>query len=50
MTPLDRYESLALIAHRMGGLVAQQALLDDPLLVGRVRHRILFGTPSGGLR
>jgi tetratricopeptide (TPR) repeat protein len=50
MTPLDRYESLALIAHSMGGLVAQQALLDDPLLVGRVRHLILFGTPSGGLR
>jgi pimeloyl-ACP methyl ester carboxylesterase len=48
--PFSRYRSLALIAHSMGGLVAQKALVDDPTTAGRVRHLILFGTPSAGLR
>jgi pimeloyl-ACP methyl ester carboxylesterase len=48
--PFDRYGSLALIAHSMGGLVVQKALVDDPDLARRVRHVILFGTPSAGLR
>lgn len=34
----------------MGGLVVQKALVDDPKLALRVRHVILFGTPSAGLR
>src|SRR5258706_591695 len=46
---LKPYKSLALIAHSMGGLVAQQALIDDPSLRRRVSHLVLFGTPSGGL-
>lgn len=46
--PLDRYGALAIVAHSMGGLVAQQALLD-PGLRNRTRHLVLFGTPSGGL-
>jgi pimeloyl-ACP methyl ester carboxylesterase len=50
MEPLSRYESLTLIAHSMGGLVVQKALVDDPELSKRARHVILFGTPSGGLR
>ena len=48
--PFARYKSLALVAHSMGGLVIQKALVDDPNLAQRVRHVILFGTPSGGLR
>ncbi len=48
--PFNRYASLALIAHSMGGLIVQQALVDDPALPARVRHVILFGTPSAGLR
>jgi pimeloyl-ACP methyl ester carboxylesterase len=48
--PFVRYRSLALIAHSMGGLVIQKALVDDPNLAQRVRHVILFGTPSAGLR
>jgi pimeloyl-ACP methyl ester carboxylesterase len=48
--PFSRYASLALVAHSMGGLVVQQTLVDAPELSGRVRHVILFGTPSGGLR
>ena len=48
--PLRRYRSLAVVAHSMGGLVVQRALLDDAGLAGRTKKVILFGTPSGGLR
>jgi len=48
--PLKRYQNLALIAHSMGGLVVQRAVLDDSGLRGRVGQIVLFGTPSGGLR
>ncbi len=34
----------------MGGLVVQQALLDDPELADRVSHVFMFGTPSNGVR
>ena len=42
------YDSLAFVAHSMGGLIVQRALLDGDFL-SRVRHVALFGTPSGGL-
>jgi pimeloyl-ACP methyl ester carboxylesterase len=48
--PLDRYKSLALIAHSMGGLVVQRALIDFDELTEPVTHVFLFGTPSAGLR
>jgi predicted ATPase/class 3 adenylate cyclase len=48
-SPLDAYSHLALIAHSMGGLVAQHALIDDRTRE-RVSHLILFGTPSAGAR
>lgn len=48
--PLESYASLALIAHSMGGLIVQRAIADEAKLAARVRHLILFGTPSGGLR
>ena len=48
--PLRRYRSLAVVAHSMGGLVVQRALLDDAGLAGRTKKVILFGTPSAGLR
>jgi pimeloyl-ACP methyl ester carboxylesterase len=47
--PLKKYRSIALIAHSMGGLIAQRALLDDEKLRARVTHLLLYGTPSGGL-
>ena len=50
IAPLNSYEKLVLIAHSMGGLVVQRALADDPSLVKRVSHVLLFGTPSAGLR
>ena len=48
--PLRRYHSLALIAHSMGGLVVQRALIDDRELANRTDYVVLFGTPSAGLR
>ena len=47
---ISQYGALALVAHSMGGLVVQRALLDDPGLRARVSHVFLFGTPSAGLR
>jgi pimeloyl-ACP methyl ester carboxylesterase len=49
VTPLDGYETLAFMAHSMGGLMMQRGLLSDPTLRGRVSHLLLFGTPSAGL-
>jgi pimeloyl-ACP methyl ester carboxylesterase len=46
---LSPYRTLVLIAHSMGGLVVQKALVDDPAFAGRTSAVILFGTPSAGL-
>lgn len=48
LAPFHQYQALAVVAHSMGGLVAQQALLDADL-AQRVSHVFLFGTPSDGL-
>ena len=48
--PLRRYKSLAVVAHSMGGLVVQRALVDDPDLADRAEKVVLYGTPSAGLR
>jgi alpha/beta hydrolase fold len=50
-TDLDspRYERIALVAHSMGGLIVQRALVKYPKLRTRVSQVILFGTPSRGL-
>lgn len=47
--PLNRYEALAIMAHSMGGLLLQKALLANPTLRKRVSPVLLFGTPSAGL-
>ncbi len=47
--PFSNYKALCIVAHSMGGLIAQRALLDDDKLLARVRHLVLFGTPSAGL-
>lgn len=45
------YEEVVLVAHSMGGLVAQRAILDMPAAASaRVHGLFLFGTPSNGLR
>jgi pimeloyl-ACP methyl ester carboxylesterase len=46
---LARYEALVLIAHSMGGLIVQKALIDQKKIADRTRAVILFGTPSDGL-
>lgn len=48
--PLVNYQSLALVAHSMGGLVVQRALVDYEDLRSKVAHAIFFGTPSAGLK
>ncbi|MEM8486864.1 MAG: alpha/beta hydrolase [Bacteroidota bacterium] len=40
---------ITLIAHSMGGLVVQRAILDDNELRNRLSFVFLFGTPSDGL-
>ena len=45
----ERYDALALVAHSMGGLVVQNALVKYPALRKRTTHVFLFGTPSAGL-
>jgi pimeloyl-ACP methyl ester carboxylesterase len=46
---LPPYKTLAILAHSMGGLVLQRALVDDSNFTERVSHVFLFGTPSNGL-
>ena len=48
--PLERYEAVAVVAHSMGGLVVQRAILDNVALRDRISHLVLYGTPSGGLK
>lgn len=45
----SRYDAIVFIAHSMGGLVVQRALLDEHALARKVDKVILFGTPSFGL-
>lgn len=47
---LGAYKRLVLIAHSMGGLIVQKALVDHSELVDRVDHVFFFGTPSNGLK
>lgn len=45
-----KYKRIAIVAHGLGGLVAQRAILDlDDANLDRISHFILFGTPSNGL-
>lgn len=50
MEPFSRYSGLVIVAHSMGGLIVQRALLDDSNLAGRTKGLFLFGTPSAGLK
>lgn len=44
------YESIAIIAHSLGGLVAQKAILNlDQDNLNRISHLLMFGTPSNGI-
>ncbi len=49
LPPFARYAAITVCAHSMGGLVLQQAILDDAALASRISFVFLFGTPSAGL-
>jgi pimeloyl-ACP methyl ester carboxylesterase len=49
MGTLARYKALVLVAHSMGGLVVQKALVDTPAVALKTSAVVLFGTPSNGL-
>lgn len=42
-------KNFAFIAHSMGGVILQRALIDSNL-GHRIKHVLLFGVPSGGLK
>jgi pimeloyl-ACP methyl ester carboxylesterase len=46
---LTSYSKLAMIAHSMGGLIVERAILEADM-TSRISHLALFGTPSAGLR
>jgi pimeloyl-ACP methyl ester carboxylesterase len=46
---LADYQKVALIAHSMGGLIVQRALVDGGF-ESRIQSVMLFGTPSNGLK
>lgn len=50
LAPLRRYADVAFVAHSMGGLVVQDAIIRHPAVAAKTRRVILFGTPSAGLR
>ncbi len=44
------YDRIAIVAHSLGGLVAQKAILElDETNRNRISHLIMFGTPSNGI-
>lgn len=44
------YDNIAIVAHSLGGLVAQKAILSlDQDNRNRISHLIMFGTPSNGI-
>jgi pimeloyl-ACP methyl ester carboxylesterase len=47
---IPKHDRLAIVAHSMGGLVVQRAILDFPAIRAKLGHLFLFGTPSAGLR
>lgn len=49
LAPLERYKAITLVAHSMGGLVVQKAILDSADLRERLSHVMLYGTPSAGV-
>jgi len=46
----SKYKRIAIVAHDLGGIVAQQAILQlDKVDLDRISHVLFFGTPSYGL-
>ena len=49
VAPLKDYKCFAILAHSMGGLVAQRMILNNQF-THKISHLALFGTPSLGLK
>lgn len=46
----SKYKRIAIVAHDLGGIVVQQALLElEKEDLNRISHVLFFGTPSNGL-
>ena len=46
----DKYDRIAIVAHSLGGLIAQRAILDfKDEYRSKLSHLILLGTPSNGI-
>ncbi len=46
----DKYDRIAIVAHSLGGLIAQRAILDfKEEFRDKISHVILLGTPSKGI-
>lgn len=45
-----KLKGIAFVAHSMGGLVVQRAVLDRAGLEERTSHIVMFGTPSRGIK
>ena len=46
----SKYDRIAIVAHSLGGLVTQKAILSlDAVDRKRISHLIMFGTPSNGI-
>lgn len=46
----SKYKRIAIVAHDLGGIVVQQAMLElDVYDLGRISHVLFYGTPSNGL-
>jgi pimeloyl-ACP methyl ester carboxylesterase len=48
-THFQGYQRVAIVAHSMGGLLAQRAALDAGVQA-RLSHLLMYGTPSNGLK
>ncbi|CAN5475782.1 hypothetical protein BH10BAC2_BH10BAC2_22510 [soil metagenome] len=47
----DSYDRIAFVAHSMGGLAVQRAILNaEPVVQQKISHVLFFGTPSAGLK
>ena len=46
----DKYDRIAIVAHSLGGLIAQRAILDfKEAYRDKLSHLVLLGTPSNGI-
>ncbi|MCF6167091.1 alpha/beta hydrolase [Lutibacter sp.] len=46
----DKYDRIAIVAHSLGGLIAQKAIIElTKNLRDKISHLILLGTPSNGI-